>query len=97
MILVDSSVWIEYFNGRRNAHTDYLDNILGVEPVGLGDIILTEVLQGFRFDSHYQTAKSILLELPVYDIVGSSLALKAASNYRFLRKEELPYVRRLTR
>ena len=87
MILVDSSVWIEYFNGRRNAHTDYLDNILGVEPVGLGDIILTEVLQGFRFDSHYQTAKSILLELPVYDIVGSSLALKAASNYRFLRKE----------
>lgn len=87
MILVDSSVWIEYFNGRRNPHTDYLYSILGIEPVGLGDIILAEVLQGFRSDSHYQTAKSILLDLPVYEIVGSDRAIKAADNYRFLRKE----------
>ena len=87
MILVDSSVWIEYFNGRRNVHTDYLHNILGIEPVGLGDIILAEVLQGFKFEPHYQTAKSILLGLPVYDIVGSGRAVKAADNYRFLRKE----------
>ena len=87
MILVDSSVWIEYFNGRRNIHTDYLHDILGIEPVGLGDIILAEVLQGFRSESHYQRAKSFLLELPVYEIVGSNRAIKAADNYRFLRKE----------
>ncbi len=87
MILVDSSVWIEYFNGKRNVYTDYLDNVLGIEPIGLGDIILAEVLRGFRADSHYQKAKSFLLQLPVYEIVGSNRAIKAADNYRFLRKE----------
>lgn len=86
MVLVDSSVWIEYFNGNRNDHTNYLHDILGVEPVGLGDLILTEVLQGFKSDSHFRTARSVLLQLPVYEVIGANRALKAAENYRFLRK-----------
>lgn len=87
MILVDSSVWIEYFNGVKDDHTDYLDEILGAEPVGIGDLMLTEVLQGFRTDTGYKTAKSLLTELPIFEIIGTERAIKAADNYRFLRKK----------
>jgi predicted nucleic acid-binding protein len=54
MILVDSSVWIDYFNGHNTPETTELDLLLGVEPIAIGDIILTEVLQGFRSDEDYQ-------------------------------------------
>ncbi len=69
MILVDSSVWVDYFNGVRSRETDFLDSTLGVEPVAIGDLILTEVLQGFRSDSDYQTAKSLLLGLTVFELL----------------------------
>ena len=68
MILVDSSVWIEYFNGKKNSHTDYLDEILGSELVGIGDLMIAEVLQGFRSDSVFKTAKSLLVDLPIFEI-----------------------------
>lgn len=87
MILVDSSVWIEYFNGIENVYTDYLDEILGSEPVGIGDLMLTEVLQGFRTDSGYKTAKRLLTDLPILEIVGTERAIRAAENYRLLRKK----------
>ena len=61
MILVDSSVWIDYFTGLANKQTDTLDKILGVSPVAIGDLILAEVLQGFRSDKEYKTAKSFSL------------------------------------
>lgn len=51
MIVVDSGVWIDYFNGTASSATDKLDTLLGVEPLAVGDIILTEVLQGFRNDA----------------------------------------------
>lgn len=86
MILVDSSVWVDYFNGVRSRETDFLDSTLGVEPVAIGDLILTEVLQGFRSDSDYQTAKSLLLGLTVFELLGQDLAIKAADNYRALRR-----------
>lgn len=87
MILVDSSVWIDYFNGEPNPHTDYLDGILGVEPVGIGDLMLTEVLQGFRRDREFQEARALLLELSIFEVLGANRALKAAENYRTLRKK----------
>ena len=87
MILVDSSVWIEYFNGKKNSHTDCLDEILGSELVGIGDLMLTEVLQGFRSDTAYTTAKSLFVDLPIFEIIGQERAIKAAENYRFLRKK----------
>jgi predicted nucleic acid-binding protein len=87
VILVDSSVWIEYFNGKKNSHTDYLDEILGSELVGIGDLMLTEVLQGFRSDSVFKTAKALLVDLPIFEIVGQERAIKAAENYRFLRNK----------
>jgi hypothetical protein len=86
VILVDSSVWVDYFNGVRSSETDFLDAKLGVEPVTIGDLILTEVLQGFRSDSDYRTARELLLGLTVLELLGQELAIKAADNYRTLRR-----------
>ncbi len=87
MILVDSSVWIDYFNGIDNPQTDFLDRIVGAEPVGLGDLMLAEVLQGFRNDRDYRTAKDVLLEFPLFEILGRARAIRAAENFRLLRKK----------
>ncbi|MHB8792790.1 MAG: type II toxin-antitoxin system VapC family toxin [Thermoleophilia bacterium] len=87
MILVDSSVWIDFFNGVKTSRTDWLDAALGSEPLVMGDIILTEVLQGFQDDKDFKTAKKLLLSFPVMEMVGQELAIKSAMNYRFLRKK----------
>ncbi len=87
MILVDSSVWIGYFNGDRSPQTNKLDELLGQEPVALGDLILTEVLQGFRIDKDYKAAKTLLTSLTVYDLLGENMAIKSAENFRMLRKK----------
>jgi len=86
MVLVDSSVWIAYFNGATTQETERLDALLSQEPVVLGDLILTEVLQGFRLDKDYRTAKKLLTSLTIYDLLGQDLAIRAAENYRMLRK-----------
>ncbi len=78
---------IDYFNGKNTPETVKLDLCLGVKPVVIGDIILTEVLQGFRNDQDYQTAKSLLTSLTIYDLLGVNLAIKSAENYRKLRKK----------
>ncbi|HUF82350.1 MAG TPA: PIN domain nuclease [Burkholderiales bacterium] len=86
MILVDSSVWVDYFNGQVTRETDFLDSLLGTEPVAIGDLILAEVLQGFRSDADYEAAKEMLASLTTYDLLGAGLAVKTADNYRALRK-----------
>ena len=87
MIIVDSSVWIDYFNGHDTAETKQLDLLLGIEPIAIGDIILTEVLQGFRQDKDFNTAKNLLSSLTIFEFLGESMALKSADNYRQLRKQ----------
>ncbi len=87
MILVDSGVWIDYFNGVDNEQTDTLNGTLGIKPVAVGDLILTEVLQGFRADKDYVTAKSLFEELIIFDLVGKDMAIKSAENFRALRKK----------
>lgn len=86
MILVDSSVWIDYFNGQDTPQTDKLDALLGVEPLGIGDLILAEVLQGFNSDADYKTAKQVLTSLSLFEMLGVNQAIKAAENFRALRK-----------
>lgn len=86
MILVDSSVWVDYFNGQVTQETDFLDALLGTEPVAIGDLILAEVLQGFRSDADYEAAKELLASLTTYDLLGTSIAIKTADNYRALRR-----------
>jgi predicted nucleic acid-binding protein len=87
MILVDSSVWIEYFNGKINPQTDWLDEALGREVIIVGDIILAEVLQGFKSDRDFQKAKKLLATFHFMEMIGWELAVKSAENYRFLRKK----------
>jgi predicted nucleic acid-binding protein len=86
MILVDSSVWIDYFKGTDTPQTSKLDAFLGVEPLGIGDLILTEVLQGFKSDADYKTAKQLLSALSVFEMLGAEQAVKSAENFRALRK-----------
>lgn len=86
MIVVDSSVWIGYFNGVASPETDKLDALLGVEPLAVGDIILAEVLQGFRSDTDYRTARSLMSSLIVLEMLGEANAIRCAENYRALRK-----------
>ncbi len=86
MILVDSSVWIDYFNGKRSWQTDLLDHMLSNVPIIMGDLILTEVLQGFKSDKDYETAKNYLGKLPFRQMGGYNVAIQSAQNYRQLRK-----------
>ena len=87
MILVDSSVWIDYFNGRKTWQTDLLENLFSNVPIIIGDLILTEILQGFRSDNDYKTAKSFLSDLPFRQMGGYQVAVQSAQNYRTLRKK----------
>ena len=87
MILVDSSVWIDYFSGNSTRQAEKLDNILGVEPVAIGDLILTEVLQGFRLDKDYKQAKELMGAFPVLELLGEDMAIASAEKFRALRKQ----------
>ncbi len=87
MVLVDSSVWIDYFNGEVTVECDALDELLARELVPIGDLILTEVLQGFRTDAGYREARSLLDHLTLVRLGGREVALAAADHYRFLRSK----------
>lgn len=87
MILVDSSVWIPYFNGDMIWQTHCLQDLLSDTQLLMGDLILTEVLQGFRSDKDYKTAKSYLSVLPFAQMGGYDIAVQSAQNYRTLRKK----------
>ena len=86
MVLVDTSVWVDYFNGLETPRTDRLDQLLGSGRLLTGDLILAELLQGFVKDADYRTARRLLLELPCAELVGRDHALRAADYYRRLRK-----------
>lgn len=86
MIVVDSSVWIDYFTGKETPATDKLNSLLGVERIAVGDLMLTEVLQGFRVEREYRQARTLLLSLVVLNILSTDIALKSAANYRKLRR-----------
>lgn len=85
MIVVDSSVWIDHFNGIETRETTILDGILGTEPVLTGDLILAEVLQGFRNARDLRRAREALDTLMFESMVGRGIALASARNYRALR------------
>ena len=86
MILVDSSVWIDYFKGSITAQTEKLDGLLGQEPLAIGDSILTEVLQGFADERDFNTARRMLTSLEVVELGGQEIAVQAARNFLALRK-----------
>jgi len=87
MLLVDSTVWVDYFNGRVTPQTDYLDDALVSEPILVGDLILTEVLQGFRQDTDFELARLRLEKFVQASLISPTIAVQAARNYRLLRKK----------
>lgn len=87
MVVVDSSVWIDFFNGHCTPAVERLDALLGVQPIVVGDVILVEVLQGFRSEEDLATARQLFRSIPVLDMVGKANAFKAAENYRRLRQQ----------
>lgn len=86
MILVDSSVWIDYFNGTVTPQTEKLDHLLGSEPLAIGDLILTEVLQGFTDEREFDQLRRLLTALTVVDLGGQDVAVQAARHFRVLRR-----------
>ena len=85
MILVDSSVWIDYFRGTATPQAEKLDSLLGTEPIATGDLILTEVLQGFVSDRDFNHARKLLASLVIVNLGGQEIAIQAAKNFRALR------------
>lgn len=85
MILVDSSVWIDHFRNVDSTATQRLGALLPFKRVLMGDLILAEVLRGFRSDLEFQRARGLFEQLPCIDLGGKDLAVQAARNYRSLR------------
>lgn len=86
MILVDSSVWIDFFRGAETPEVGRLDEILRSQDVAIGDLILTEVLQGFRAQWAFDLALERLSALHLVEIGGRDAAIAAARNFRQLRE-----------
>jgi predicted nucleic acid-binding protein len=89
VILADTSVWIDYFNGTESIEADHLDLALSAGTVAMGDLIFLEILHGFRDDKEFVKAKKTLATLDQYELFGVHMVEKCADNYRILRKKGL--------
>lgn len=89
MTIVDSSVWVDYFNGKISKQTNAFDSLLGQEEIVVGDLILAEVLQGFRDNSQFREARRLFEGFQIVSMVGKELAIETANNYRRLRQKGL--------
>jgi predicted nucleic acid-binding protein len=85
MVVVDTTVWIDYLAGTENPETEWLDANLDRRRIGLTDIILCEVLQGVRDDTVATAVERQLLRFHVFNTGGGAVAVAAAQNYRTLR------------
>lgn len=86
MILVDSSVWIDYFRGVESREVEALDRLLGAQPLAVGDLVLVEVLQGFDEERDFALVCRQLTRLTVVTLGGPDIAIQAARNFRLLRR-----------
>ena len=89
MLLVDSTVWIDYFNGQPTPEAAHLDDLLSRERILVGDLILAEVLQGFRSEADFTSARAALLRFEQVALVTTDLAIRSAANFRALRRSGL--------
>lgn len=89
MVLVDTSVWIDYFGDILSAQVQQLDGLVGRKRVLTGDLVLAEVLQGLRSDREFRVVRDALLTLDVVSLTSPALAIKSAHNYRVLRRRGL--------
>ena len=89
MVIVDATVWIDYLRGDDNAATRWLERRLTLQPIGLTDLTLCEVLQGVRDDLEFSSVRDDLLRFQVFSTGGAELAASAARNYLRLRRRGL--------
>jgi len=86
VVIVDTTVWIDYFRGQGNPETEWLDRELGQQPLGLTDLILCEILQGVQPESVVTQVRSELEKFELFETGGEDLAVAAAENFRTLRR-----------
>lgn len=86
MVIVDTTVWVDYLQGARNVESDWLDANLERQRLALTDVIFCEVLQGVRDESAARTVERELLKLDIFNTSGLDVARDAARNYRRLRR-----------
>lgn len=86
MVIVDATVWIDYLRGGDNAATRWLEQRLTLQPLGLTDLTLCEVLQGVRDDLEFSRVRDDLLQFHIFSTGGAELAVSAARNYLRLRR-----------
>ncbi|MBL8350961.1 MAG: PIN domain nuclease [Burkholderiaceae bacterium] len=84
-MLVDSSVWIDYFRGADTPQVALLDSMLGRSPLAVGDLIAAEVLHGVRDGREYRLVKRTFEAFTHIDLCGYDLALEASDHHRVLR------------
>lgn len=85
MILVDSSVWIDFFRGTTTPQVERLDSLLGSTRLAVGDLIMTEVLQGVRDERQFNLVQRTLEDFTLVELAGKQIAIQAAKNFRILR------------
>ncbi len=85
MVIVDTTIWIDYFKGLATRETEWLDRELDRQRLGITDLILCEALQGIRDEPRFSQVSAELLKLEVFAAGGTDLALATARNYRLLR------------
>jgi predicted nucleic acid-binding protein len=86
LTVIDSGVWIDYFNGVVTPQTDRLHELLGLQDLATGDLMLAEVLRGCRSEREFRETKHLLTSVTVLPMGGTDLAIHAARNYRILRE-----------
>ena len=87
MVIVDTSVWVDYFAGVTNGETQWLEVEAEKQRLGLTDLILCELLQGINSDAEFGMVKREIMSYEVYATGGWHMAMAAAENYRLLRKK----------
>jgi predicted nucleic acid-binding protein len=85
VIVVDTSVWIDFLNGRTTPQIDHLHDLLGAQPLLIGDLILLEVLQGVRSEAEAARVEAALRRFDIQPMLDPDLAVLAAAHYRRLR------------
>jgi len=85
VIFVDSTVWVDYFRGLSTLHTEKLETLFGTGEIVAGDLVLTEVLQGFRVDKQFNFALELFNTLHIVRLGGYQMSVQAARNFRILR------------
>lgn len=89
LIVVDSSVWIDFLNGKRSRQVAALHHVFGVEEIALGDLMLCEILEGLSDERAATRVESLLSSFVIVTLGGRSIAIKAARNYRLLRRRAI--------